>query len=145
MENPVHAILKERLSRSDREDLLDDPRRLAEIVRENLGFERMREAACLNTVLQAGVPKRLLGLRKAELTGVWILNCAKQISANTGLKDDAAHWAIATWAFGLGLETVPGPDPFRQKTQPSTWSRVAGFAVLAILIAVTVFYVFVLS
>jgi hypothetical protein len=139
MDDSVCPILKSRLARDDREELLDDSRRLAEVVRENLGPEHKREADCLNAAMQAGVPMRLLGMPAATLTKVMVANYAKQLSGNTGLKDEVARWAIEAWAFGLGLKILdsgtPSPSPF--KWRPA----IIGLLALAVIVAIGVWFV----
>jgi hypothetical protein len=85
MDDAVGATLKELLTPAVRDELLDDPRRLAELVRERLGTDRKREASILNTVMQEGVPKRLLGMPAGSLTAAMIANYARKISEDTGL------------------------------------------------------------
>jgi hypothetical protein len=106
MDDVIRVKLRDRLTRSDRITLLGDSRALAEVVRENLGPECKREAGYLNTVMKAGVPTRLLGMSAASLNKTMVVNYAKQISHDTGLREDIARWAIDAWAFGLGLQIV---------------------------------------
>ena len=109
MDDVIRAKLRDRLGRSDRENLLGgSATTLAEVVRENLGPGHKREAGYLNAVMQAGVPARLLSMPAAGLTQSMVANYAKQISDETGLREDIARWAIEAWAFGLGLQIVSG-------------------------------------
>jgi hypothetical protein len=113
MNDAVGATLKELLTPAVRDELLDDPRRLAELVRERLGTDRRREASFLNTVMQEGVPKRLLGMPAGSLSTTMIANYAKKVSEDTGLKEDVARSAIEAWSVGLGLTAgveKPRPD-----------------------------------
>lgn len=119
MDDAVGAKLRELLTPSVRDELLDDPRRLAELVRERLGADRKREASFLNTVMQEGVPKRLLAMPSASLTSAMIANYARKVSEDTGLKEEVARSAIEAWSVGLGLTTSaskpradsgPGPE-----------------------------------
>jgi hypothetical protein len=103
MDDAVGAKLRELLTPSVRDELLDDPRRLAELVRERLGIDRRREASFLNTVMQEGVPKRLLAMPAGSLTSAMIANYARKVSEDTGLKEDVARSAIDVWSVGLGL------------------------------------------
>ena len=112
MDDAVGAKLRELLTPSVRDELLDDPRRLAELVRERLGIDRRREASFLNTVMQEGVPKRLLAMPAGSLTSAMIANYARKVSEDTGLKEDVARSAIEAWSVGLGLRvSVDKPRP----------------------------------
>jgi WD40 repeat protein len=111
MEDVLRAKLRKLLAQPDRDKLLSDPRRLAELVRERLGSECKREASFLNTVMQEGVPKRLLSMSAASLTKPMILNYAKKVSEDTGQKEDIARWAIEAWMDGLGLKVASETQP----------------------------------
>jgi hypothetical protein len=117
MDDQVRAKLKALLAQRDRDELLDDPRRLAELVRERLGAERKREAACLNTVMQEGVPKRLLAMSASSITSQMLDSYARALSDATGLKEDIARSAVEAWADGLGM-TVTGPPKPPPPPQP---------------------------
>src|SRR5439155_2113393 len=113
MDNEVHRKLRTLLAQPNRDQLLDDPRQLAELVRERLGAGREREARFLNAVMQEGVPKRLLAMSPANLTQQMLDGYARTLSNNTGLMEDVARSAIEAWAAGLGLAIAgaAGPKP----------------------------------
>jgi hypothetical protein len=120
MDAEIRKRLGSLLAQADRGELLDDPRRLAELVRERLGNERRREAAFLIAALDAGVPKRLLAGTVPRVSGVMLDNYARKLSEDTGLRQEIARSAIETWAIGLGLQVdaapvashpEPGPKP----------------------------------
>jgi hypothetical protein len=104
MDEAIRTKLKTLLSQPDRDELLDDPRRLSELVRERLGIDRRREAGFLNAALQEGVPKRLLAMSGSRLSGTMLDNYATKLSDDIGLRQDIARSAIAAWASGLGLD-----------------------------------------
>jgi hypothetical protein len=111
MNDEILAKLRLLLSQPDRDELLDDPRRLAELVRERLGVDRRREAGFLNTVLQEGVPKRLLAMSASSLSGTMLDNYAKKTSEEIGLREEIARSAIGAWAEALGLKIDVGYAP----------------------------------
>jgi hypothetical protein len=118
MDAEIRKKLRLLLAQADRDELLDDPRRLSELVRERLGSERRREAAFLIVALNEGVPKRLLAMSVPRLSGVMLDNYARRLSEDTGLREEVARTAIEAWAAGLGLEvdadplaSQPGPGP----------------------------------
>ena len=110
MDDVAGAKLRQLLTPSVQDELLADPRRLAELVRERLGTDRRREASFLNTVMQEGVPRRLLSMPAGSLTSAMIANYARKVSEDTGLKEDVARASIETWASGLGL-IIASSDP----------------------------------
>jgi hypothetical protein len=131
MQDDVRAKLQTLLARADRDELLDDPRRLAELVRERLGAGFKREASFLNLVMQEGAPKRLLAMSNSSLSGSALANYAKRISDDTGLKEDIALSAIETWATCLGLPVAPTrpppvPPPPLPRQQPEIGPPAAG-------------------
>jgi len=116
MDDAVRAILKDIVARHGRE-LVKEPRRCAEVVRENLGLKWKLEAAALNTALQEGVVERLVGMPAASITRTMVVNAAGRMSAETGLKDDLAQWAIATWASAFGL-AIAGQETTVDRDEP---------------------------
>ncbi len=127
MDDIIRAKLRDRLGRSDRENLLGgSATTLAEVVRDNLGPGHKREAGYLNAVMQAGVPARLLSMPAAGLTQSMVANYAKQISDETGLREDIARWAIEAWAFGLGLQIVSGESQKDEEQERRTGDAANG-------------------
>lgn len=110
MNKIASARLKEMTARHGRE-LFNQSRR-AEIVRENLGPDCKLEASALNAAAQQGIPQRLLAMPAGHVTSTALANAAAQMAAQTGLKDDIAYWAVATWASAFGL--IGGGVPERQ-------------------------------
>src|SRR5262249_24203455 len=55
-------------------------------------------------------PRRLQGMPAASVTATMIKNYAAQVSGDTGLAEDVAHWAIEAWVCGLGLG-IAGAHP----------------------------------
>jgi len=118
MHDDIRDRLKALLARPDRDELLDDPRRLSELVRERLGSNHRREATILNAVMQEGMPKRLLSMPTTGVTEGTLRSFARKISEDTALKEDAVKSAVETWAVALGYEirptapqTPPPPPP----------------------------------
>jgi hypothetical protein len=120
MDAEIRKSLGLLLGQADRDELLDDPRRLSELVRERLGIERRREAAFLIVALDQGVPKRLLAMSVPRLSGVMLDNYARRLSEETGLREEVARSVVKAWAAGLGLQVDadplashhgPGPKP----------------------------------
>lgn len=115
MRDDICARLSALLAQYGRDELLDDPRRLAELVRERLGNNYRREATILNTVMQEGMPKRLLSMPTTGVTATTLRSYATKISEDTALREDVVKSAVETWAAALGYEIRPsapqGPPP----------------------------------
>jgi len=122
MRDDICARLSALLAQYDRNELLDDPRRLAELVRERLGSNYRREAMILNTVMQEGMPKRLLSMPTTGVTATTLRSYATKISEDTALKEDVVKSAVETWAVALGYEIRPSapqaPPPPPPPTAP---------------------------
>lgn len=78
MNDAIGDPLRDIIARHGR-SYLDDPRRCAEMVRENPGPARKREAEVLNLALRHGVPQRLLAMSPAHLTKTTVVTSAAQI------------------------------------------------------------------
>ena len=124
MDEYIRSQLKVLLSRPDRDELLDDPRRLAELVRERLGFAHKREAAFLNTVMQEGLPKRLLAMSGTSLSLNAVQTHVRSLADNTGLQEIIARWAVETWAHGLGLTVATSGGAPEQKPAAEEWEAI---------------------
>jgi hypothetical protein len=123
MHDDIRARLRTLLAQPNRDELLDDPRRLAELVRERLGSSYRREASILNAVMQEGVPKRLMSMSTTHVTDAMARSYARKISEDTALKEDAVKSAVETWAVALGFHidaTPPPPPPPPAKTPDRT-------------------------
>jgi hypothetical protein len=103
MNDEIRSKLKILLSQANRAELLDDPPRLSELIRERLGMANRREAGVLIMLLREDVPKRLLAMSASSRSDTMLDNYAKKLSEDIGLKEDMARDAIATWAEALGL------------------------------------------
>jgi hypothetical protein len=62
-----------------------------------------REIAALVAAVSAQVPRRLLQARRAELHTTLGERLARQLFENMALDQEAAHWAVRTWASALRL------------------------------------------
>ena len=121
MDEYIRSQLKVLLSQPDRDELLDDPRRLAELVRERLGFAHKREAAFLNTVMQEGLPKRLLAMSGTSLSPNAVQTHVRSLSDSTGLQEVIARWAVETWLHGLGFTVATSDGAPEQKPAAEEW------------------------
>jgi Flp pilus assembly protein TadD len=84
---------------------LDDSARWLALLRD-LGVENRREVFALATAYQARAPQELLGSPRAVPIATVIDQLTARLCADTGLADDAARWAIESWAQALDLLSV---------------------------------------
>jgi hypothetical protein len=80
--------------------LLEEPRRLENLLRDLCGEER-REIFVLVSALRAGVPAQLQAAQDA-----WLLLTVERLSRHLfdefGLRQEVARWAVESWAVALG-------------------------------------------
>jgi formylglycine-generating enzyme required for sulfatase activity len=84
----------------------DDSARVRGLLQDYLGSRpgKFRQAIhVLLTALDAGVPRNLLGCQGREPIDGLMRRLARQLEDNTAITEDAARWAVETWAFALGL------------------------------------------
>jgi hypothetical protein len=89
------------------DDLLADPRRVEGLLRDLCGQHR-REVAVLVAALKTRIPQEL----QASATGVpWEVlqaRLTRRLLDDQPLTEEAARWAVRSWALALGL-SVPNP------------------------------------
>jgi len=98
-------------------DLTDDPRRLQAFLRDVAG-EHRAEVAVLVAAAEEGVGATLLQSSEG-LTPQAAERLVRRLQQNRALAEDAARWAVESWAYALGL-----PGPLRQ--QPSVVADTPG-------------------
>lgn len=69
----------------------------------DLGVENRREVFALATAYQAHAPQELLNSPRAVPIATVVEQLTARLCADTGLADDAARWAIESWAIALEL------------------------------------------
>jgi hypothetical protein len=89
--------------------LCDDPRRCEALLRDYCGAHK-REINVLVSALRERVAADLLGSQGAVPPEVLFARLRKRLRDNLGLADDAASWAVESWAAALGVGSEPRPD-----------------------------------
>ncbi len=83
--------------------VLEEPSRFASILNDLRMGEGKREANLLLAALREGIPDRLAGAGPATPMTPFIGQLAQRLADDNGLTDDAALWAVESWALALGL------------------------------------------
>jgi hypothetical protein len=82
--------------------LCDDPQRCEALLRDFCGQYR-KEISVLVSALRERVPADLLASQKSTPPVVLLARLTKRLQDNLGLAEDAARWAVESWALALGV------------------------------------------
>jgi len=88
----------------------DDPRRTEALLRDLCG-EYKREIFVLVSALREQVAADLLASQDSVPHKVLLARLTKQLQDNLALAEDAARWAVESWALALGVIERPLPSP----------------------------------
>jgi hypothetical protein len=80
----------------------DDPLRFEGLIRDFCGDYRKETSALIGAVRE-GIPSDLLKSQKNGLTNIFLIQSATKLENNLGLSDQAAKWAVESWAIALGV------------------------------------------
>ncbi len=94
------------------EAIVDDPRRCRALLLDLCG-EHRREIFVLTTAQEEQVPNDLLEMKARMPTSVLVAQLTRRLMDNRALTEDAARWAVASWALALGME-IEGASSVRQ-------------------------------
>jgi len=83
----------------------ENPRRCDALLRD-LAPEHKREIFVLVSALEQGVANDLLALQGQVPTGVLLAQVTAKLQSALALTDEAARWAVESWALALGV--LPG-------------------------------------
>jgi hypothetical protein len=84
--------------------LCSDPRRCEGLLRDCCGDYR-REVFILITALKDGIAEDLQSLSSRVPNEMLLLRLTKRLQNNSALTEDAAQWAVESWALALGILT----------------------------------------
>ncbi len=96
--------------------LCDNPQRCEGLLRDFCGQHR-KEISALVGALKEGVPTELRSSQNTVPKELLLARLTKRLQDNLALADDAARWAVESWALALGvisnndLKTNPSPAP----------------------------------
>src|ERR1035438_7644676 len=85
--------------------LCDDPRRCEALLRDLCGEQR-REVTVLIGALKERVAADLLSSSTAVPTDMLLARLTKRLREDSALTQDAACWAVESWALALGIITA---------------------------------------
>jgi hypothetical protein len=80
----------------------DDPQRCEGLLRD-LCTGYKREVHTLASAAREGVPAELLAAKSGAASALVLARLAKRLQDNLGLAEDAARWAVESWALALGV------------------------------------------
>ena len=95
--------------------LCDEPQRCEGLLRDLCG-QYQKEIAVLVGALKERVPADLLASQNSTPPVVFLARLTKKLQDNLGLAEEAARWAVESWALALGvissndLKTNPSSD-----------------------------------
>src|ERR1700730_16751832 len=101
---------------SEGRSLCDDPRRCEALLRDVCGAHG-REVNLLVTALRQGIATDLLGCQSGIPPAVVSARLTNRLD-NLGIAEDAARWAVDSWAYALGLPVSPPPEKV-EKAEPA--------------------------
>ncbi|HEX8288122.1 MAG TPA: hypothetical protein VF556_09005 [Pyrinomonadaceae bacterium] len=84
--------------------LCSDARRVEGLLKDLSGGYR-REINVLTSALEERVPLDLLAAGKSVPRELLLTKLAKRLEDNLGLTEEAAHWAVDSWALAIGVVT----------------------------------------
>jgi hypothetical protein len=96
--------------------LCDEPQRCEGLLRDLCG-QYQKEIAVLVGALKERVPADLLASQNSTPAVVFLARLTKKLQDNLGLAEEAARWAVESWALALGvissndLKTNPSSAP----------------------------------
>lgn len=96
----------------------DDPRRCEGLLRDYCGVYK-REIHVLVSALKERVAADLLGSHSGVPREVVIARLTKRLQDDLGLAEDAARWAVESWALALGVIASAGREAKSRDRQES--------------------------
>jgi hypothetical protein len=107
MNDSVREKLSEMLTRHG-PSLIDDPRRLEALLRDCCANYK-REVNVLVMALKEKVAAELVSASSGVPAEVHLSRLTQRLQFNSGLSEEAARWAVRSWASALGI--IPGNEP----------------------------------
>src|SRR5262245_35056622 len=90
--------------------LSDEPQRCEALLRDVCGSYK-REIHVLVDAIKERVPAELRNAQRGMPIEVHLGRLGKRLQDNLGLADDAASWAVESWALALGMMNPPRSNP----------------------------------
>ncbi|MBN1261205.1 MAG: WD40 repeat domain-containing protein, partial [Anaerolineae bacterium] len=132
MNNNIQKTLKQIVERYG-PDAYATPQRCEALLRDLAGKHK-REIFVLVSALEEGVVNDLQTQHSQVPIDVTVARAAAKLQAALALTEDAARWAVETWAFALGLLSAPvdtGGDALQATRAQTLEGHTAGVSGLA--------------
>ncbi len=102
--------------------LCDNPQRCEGLLRDFCGQHR-KEISALVGAAREGIPAELLSSQKTVPSEILLARLTKRLQDNLALAEEAARWAVESWALALGVISSadiarPTPTPTPISTPP---------------------------
>jgi hypothetical protein len=95
----------------------DDPRRCEALLKDLCG-ENKKEIAALIGALKEGVPGNMLKAREGVPTDVVLAQVTERLLQALPLTEDAARWAVGSWALALGSVSAQELSEWEGRAKP---------------------------
>jgi hypothetical protein len=96
-----------------------DPQRCEGLLRDFCGQHR-KEISALVGAVKEGVPTELLSSHKSVPSKILLARLTKRLQDNLALAEEAARWAVESWALALGvISSADIAQPTPAPTSPS--------------------------
>lgn len=103
MNNVPRQTLRKLIAKYGR-DLCSDSKRCENLLRDECGAYR-REINILTGALRERIPLDLLAAQSSIPRGLLLMRLAKRLEDQLALTEEAARWAVDSWALALGVIT----------------------------------------
>jgi WD40 repeat protein len=103
------------------QDVSDNPQRCEGLLRDFCPQHR-KEIAVLVGALRDGVPGQLQASKNSVPHTILLARFSKRLQDNLGLSEEAAIWAVESWALALGVIAVVSPS--KPQKEPSHSEKV---------------------
>ncbi|NCQ83899.1 MAG: hypothetical protein GPJ00_05005 [Microcystis aeruginosa W13-18] len=97
--------------------LCDEPQRCEGLLRDLCG-QYQKEIAVLVGALKERVPADLLASQNSTPAVVFLARLTKKLQDNLGLAEEAARWAVESWALALGVISEADTAPVDSSSPP---------------------------
>ena len=116
-----------RLLKQYGQELIDDPRRTEALLRDHCG-QHTREIFVLVNAQKQRVPNELLAAPTWMPRQATYSRLSRILQTKLAITEDAADWAVASWAAALEIDAMPKGDawswlPGKQRTPPPSGGR----------------------
>jgi hypothetical protein len=117
MDDSARQRLRELVATHGR-SICDNPARCQSLVADICGDHKL-ELNLLVSALRAGIPAKLQVSQAGVPAEMRCAQLANQLQKDQGLSEDAAHWAVDSWALALGMIATPTAAKNRVDQRPA--------------------------